>query len=80
MATISAAILNDFSNTTLGSAPMQVWDAMFRLAGASAIGSTSGKKYTEFAAYLDATLGANHLMTKQYRTQFSGQLSNEARS
>lgn len=81
--TITAAILNDFSQTTLGGSVYAPWDAMLKCSAASAPGSSSSggvRRYTEFDAFLVTTLGESHPMVKKYRGDFAGQLSAEASS
>jgi hypothetical protein len=53
---------------------------MWKLAGASAIGNSSGKPYSEFAAYLNTQLGEDHPMFKRFKADFSAELNAEATS
>jgi len=79
MATSAAAVLNEMQTNSLGSSNAATWHAMFKLAGAAAVGSSSGKPYTELAAHFDSVLGADHPVSKRYRGDFAAQLNAEAR-
>jgi hypothetical protein len=80
MATSAAVILADHSQTTLGGSNWAMWHAMIALAGSAAVGSSSGKPYTELAAHFDTVLGPEHPMAKSYRGDFAAELNAEATS
>ena len=78
MATSAAAVLSNMQSNSLGSSGAATWHAMFKLAGHAAVGSSSGKPYSEMAAHFDNVLGSDHPVTKRYRTDFAAELNREA--